>query len=86
MDLDIERFDSPPRRVADTIIKLKTELLKVGSNKIVVVSPQCVTVYQDKPAISPDSVNIYWNYFVPIINLADPYIDFYQVQAYNDWY
>ena len=27
-----------------------------------------------------------WNYFVPIIRLADSSIDFYQVQAYNNWY
>lgn len=28
----------------------------------------------------------YWNYFVPIINLADSSIDYYQIQAYNNWY
>jgi chitinase len=27
-----------------------------------------------------------WNYFVPIINLADQFIDFYQPQAYNNVY
>ena len=27
-----------------------------------------------------------WNYFVPIIRAADSSIDFYQVQAYNNWY
>lgn len=27
-----------------------------------------------------------WNYFVPIVNNADQYIDFYQPQAYNNGY
>lgn len=35
---------------------------------------------------SPDAGGQAWNYFVPIIKLADSSIDFYQVQAYNNWY
>lgn len=34
----------------------------------------------------PDTGSGYYNYFVPIINLTDQYIDYYQPQAYNDWY
>lgn len=34
----------------------------------------------------PDAVSGYYNYFVPIIELADHAIDFYQPQAYNNWY
>ena len=28
----------------------------------------------------------YYNYLVNIVKTADAYIDYYQVQAYNDWY
>lgn len=37
-------------------------------------------------APSPDQPGQPFNYFVPIIQLADNYIDFYQPQAYNNWY
>lgn len=35
---------------------------------------------------TPDTPGQPWNYFVPIVNLADQYIDFYQPQAYNNGY
>jgi chitinase len=72
--------------VANAIIKLKTELNKLGGNKLVVVSPECVTVFQGFGIPDADTGSGYYNYFVPIINLADSAIDYYQVQAYNNWY
>lgn len=45
-----------------------------------------MAVYQGAAVPSPDSGGQPFNYFVPIINLADQYIDFYQPQAYNNWY
>ena len=34
----------------------------------------------------PDASTGYYNYFVPIIQLADSAIDYYQLQAYNNYY
>jgi hypothetical protein len=45
-----------------------------------------VAVYQGTPVPSPDAGGQAFNYIVPIISLADAYIDFYQPQAYNNWY
>lgn len=45
-----------------------------------------MTVYQGTPVPSGTSTGQPFNYFVPIIKLADAYIDYYQVQAYNNWY
>jgi len=45
-----------------------------------------VTVYQGTAVPSADTAGNPFNYFVPIINLADAYIDYYQVQCYNNWY
>jgi hypothetical protein len=64
------------------IIALKK---KIGS-KLLIVSPECVTVYQGTGVPSADTGGQAFNYFVPIIQLADSSIDFYQVQAYNNWY
>ena len=49
-------------------------------------SPECVCVYQGMGVPDPDHGAGYYNYFVPIINIADKYIDYYQPQAYNNWY
>jgi chitinase len=35
---------------------------------------------------NPDASTGYYNYFVPIIKLADSAIDFYQPQAYNNYF
>ena len=68
------------------IINLKKMLnSQVGSN-ILVVSPEDVAVYQGAPVPSPDAGGQPFNYFVPIIQLADSSIDIYQPQAYNNWY
>ncbi len=82
VDLDIESFDASPKTVANTIIKLKTAL----GSRLLVVSPQCGCVYQCVSVPNVDTGGNYYNYFVPIIRLADAYIDYYQPQAYNDWY
>jgi chitinase len=64
------------------IIALKTKI----RSKLLVVSPECVTVYEGVSVPSPDIGGQAWNYFVPIIKAADSSIDLYQVQAYNNWY
>ena len=86
VDLDLESFNTPPRVVANAIIKLKTALLALGGKKILTASPESVTVYQPMAVPDADTGAGYYNYFVPIINIADAYIDYYQVQCYNDWY
>ena len=85
VDLDIESYLAPPRVVANTIIQLKESLSTLGK-KYIIVSPECVTVYQGVGVPDPDSPGQPFNYFVPIINLADSAIDYYQPQAYNNWY
>jgi len=59
--------------------------MKTGK-KYVIVSPEDVAVYQGTSVPNPDQGGQPFNYFVPIIQLADNYIDFYQPQAYNNWY
>lgn len=85
VDLDIEAYQAPPRVVANTIIKLKQRLNLMG-RKLLIVSPEDVAIYQGAPVPSPDAGGQPFNYFVPIVNLADSYIDIYQPQAYNNWY
>ena len=82
VDLDIESYLATPRTVANSIIQLKTALGK----KLLVVSPECVTVYQGVADYSADTAGQAFNYFVNVIRLADKYIDYYQPQAYNNWY
>ncbi len=45
-----------------------------------------MAIYQGSPVPNPDYGGQPFNYFVPIINLADSSIDYYQPQAYNNWY
>lgn len=82
VDLDIEMYQATPRTVANAIIQLKTAL----GNKLLIVSPECVAVYQGVADYTADTAGQAYNYFVNIIRLADDYIDFYQPQAYNNWY
>ena len=86
VDLDIESYNAAPRIVANTFIQLKTALTALGGKKLVTASPECVCVYQAMAVPDPDHGAGYYNYFVPIIELADKYIDYYQPQAYNNWY
>jgi hypothetical protein len=64
------------------IIALKAKIRP----KLLIVSPECVTVYGGVPVPSADLGGQAWNYFVPIIRASDSSIDYYQVQAYNNWY
>lgn len=82
IDLDIESYHTPPKLVGDMIIALK----KVMGTKILVVSPECVTIYQETSIPDANLGGQAFNYFVPIIRQADAYIDYYQPQAYNNWY
>ena len=83
VDLDIEMYQMTPRAVANMIIDMRKA---IGTDKLLIVSPECVTVYQGIADYGPDTPGQAWNYFVNIIRLADDAIDLYQPQAYNNWY
>ena len=83
VDLDIENYLATPRTVANMILALRNAL---GPNKLIIISPEDVTVMQEFGVPNPDAQTGYYNYFVPIIQLADSAIDYYQPQAYNNWY
>ena len=86
VDLDIESFEQTSTATADLIVQVKQKLLQLGQ-KILVVSPQCGTIYQGVGVPDPSTNGgNYWNHFVYIVKTVDAYIDYYQVQAYNDWY
>lgn len=72
--------------MANTISALRTKLNSLGGKKLITVSPECVVVYQAVGVPDPDTGSGYNNYLVPIAQLADQYIDYYQPQAYNNWY
>jgi len=82
VDLDIESYLATPRTVANAIIQLKAAI----GDKLLVVSPECVAVYQGVADYDADTAGQAYNYFVNIIRLADESIDYYQPQAYNNWY
>jgi hypothetical protein len=83
IDLDIEDFSTAPQVVAAFIRSLKGQM----RGKYISVCMQNVNVYQGQPVPSPTSTaGVYWNYMVPIWNLAGSYIDLVLVQAYNNWY
>jgi chitinase len=83
VDLDIESYLAPPRTVANMILALRAAL---GGSKLIIVSPENVTILQECGVPNPDVSSSWCNYFVPIIQLADSAINFYQPQAYNNWY
>ena len=68
VDLDIQSYRATPRTVANTILKLREV---IGKDKLIIVSPECVTVYQGVPDYSPDTAGNAFNYFVNVIRLAD---------------
>jgi len=72
-----------PRTVANMLIELRGA---IGTDKLLIVSPECVAVYQGVADYSADTAGQAYNYFVNIIRLADHVIDLYQPQAYNNWY
>ncbi|MBK2046231.1 hypothetical protein IB644_06675, partial [Allofrancisella guangzhouensis] len=82
-DLDIEGYSTPPAVVADTIHKLRQAL---GSDKLIVVSPENVTVYPSPTIPVPSTGGTVWNYFVPILNEALDDINYVQPQMYNNNY
>lgn len=88
VDLDIESYKDPPQAFVTAIKKLKTALNAAIGTNLVIISPQCVTVYQGVKRIPTllGSNPEFWNYMVNVIDEADEYVDYYQVQAYNDWY
>lgn len=87
VDIDIEYYGAPPRVVANMFCELRRELDALGTGKkIIMASPECVCVYQGVGVPNPDTGAGFSNYFVPIHKLADQCIDFYQPQAYNNWY
>lgn len=67
VDLDIESYDTAPRTVISTIIKLRQRLNQIG-RKLIILSPANTGVYQGAPVPSPDAVGHVLNYYVPIIN------------------
>jgi chitinase len=83
VDLDIENYLATPNTVARMILLLRDTL---DTGKLIIVSPEDVTVMQEFAVPNGDASSGYYNYFVPIIFLADKAIDYYQVQAYNNWY
>lgn len=85
VDLDIESYNAAPNTVADMINQLRVNLNRLGQ-KLIIVSPEDVTVYQGSPVPDPSHGGQPFNYFVPIIQKAGNSIDYYQPQAYNNWY
>jgi len=87
VDLDIEYYGAAPRAVANMICALRAKLDALGTGKkLITASPECVVIYQAMGVPDADTGSGYNNYFVPIVKLADQCIDFYQPQAYNNWY
>lgn len=82
VDLDIESYMATPFTVANAIIQLKAAI----GTKLIIVSPEDVAVYQGTTVPDENTGGNCFNYFVPIINRADSAIDYYQPQAYNNWY
>lgn len=86
VDLDLEDFFiTTPRKLATTINDLRSMLNNLG-RKYISVSVDCIDVYQGSPVPSPDETGKEFNFMVPVIQLADNSIDFYNVKAYSNWY
>ncbi|MBK2123700.1 glycosyl hydrolase family 18 protein [Fangia hongkongensis] len=85
VDLDIEGYTTAPKIVSETISKLRATL---GQDKLIVVSPENVTVYpqQGIPVPRPDQGGSPWNYFVPILQSSLSQINYVQPQMYNNGY
>lgn len=74
-----------PRQLANLIIDLKQQLNLLGF-KFLVLTADCIAIYQAFPVPDADLSGQSFNYLVPIITLADSAINYYQVKAYSDWY
>lgn len=68
VDIDIESYMVTPRTVANMILDLRAG---IGSEKMLIVSPECVAVYQGVADYSADTAGQAYNYFVNVIRLAD---------------
>jgi chitinase len=66
IDLDIEMYNAAPTTVARMINQLRTELNRLGQ-KLIIVSPEDVAVYQGSAVPDPTKGGQPFNYFVPII-------------------
>ena len=86
IDLKIENSFPAPDNVTQAIVQLRTRLNELGTGKLITVTAQCGTIYQGVAVPSPSLTDQYYNFLVHIIKEADSSIDYYQVQAYNDWY
>jgi chitinase len=88
VDLDIEAyFTTAPRNVANTIKDLRVLFNKFKGKRWITLTADCIGVYQGAPVPSPDDTKIQaFNFVVPIIQLADDAIDYYNSKAYSNWY
>lgn len=86
VDFDIEDFFSAtPRQLANTINDLRRMLNALG-RKYISLTADCITIYQGTAVPDPDKSGQGFNYLVPVIQLADSSIDFYNAKAYSNWY
>lgn len=68
VDLDIESFEQTSTETAELIIEVKKKIQQLG-NKLLVVSPQCGTIYQGVAVPDPTTNGgNYWNHFVYVVN------------------
>lgn len=83
IDLDIEGYTTAPQAVSLTINTLRNQ---IGKNKLIVISPEVVGVYQGAAIPAANVGGNAWNYFVPVLNASINQIDYVQPQEYNNWY
>ena len=71
--------------MANLILDLRRQLNIIG-RKFLVLTADCIGIYQGVAVPDADKGGQPFNYLVPIINLADSAIDYYTVKAYSNWY
>lgn len=74
-----------PKQLSNLIIDLRKQLNMIG-RKFLVLTADCISIYQGVNVPDADSGGQPFNYLVPVITLADSAIDYYQVKAYSNWY
>lgn len=86
VDLDIEGSYFPsPKQLANLIIDLRKTLNTIG-RKYITLTSDCIAIYQGVSVPDPEVGGNPFNYLVPVIQLADTSIDYYQTKAYSNWY
>jgi chitinase len=80
----LEAYQVSPFDVAHTIQLTRQAFDALGQHKLIVLSPECVGVYQGSPVTN--SSGQAFNYWVPILNAVIDQVDLVQPQAYNNWY